>query len=72
MNHDRTEEPLSELRGIINLLHFFARAAALPVEVFVRRLGTWGDRYLGLPSFRGCSGRRSSPPCTAPTRACPG
>jgi hypothetical protein len=72
MNRDRTEEPLSELRGTINLLHFFARqqhcrarsssAASAPGAT-----ATWDS-----PRSWEWSGRRSSPPCTAPTRACPG
>ncbi len=45
--------PVADWRAGFNVLRFAARAAALPVEVFVRRFGTWGDRHLGMAALAG-------------------
>ena len=51
--HGPLDGAAADWRGAFNLLRFAARAAALPVEVFVRRWGTWGDRHLGVEALAG-------------------
>lgn len=45
--------PLADLRGKVNMALFLARAAALPVELCGRRLGTWGEKHLGVEAAVG-------------------
>jgi hypothetical protein len=47
------DSSFGDARDTANVARFFARAAALPVEVCLRRFGTWGDRYLGVASVFG-------------------
>lgn len=39
---------LSDVQSNLNVFQLLTRSAALPVELCVRRFGTWGPRYLGL------------------------
>lgn len=38
----------NELRSKFGIIHFLASAVAAPVELFVHRLGSFGERYFGL------------------------
>lgn len=46
------QEPMSEqrmgIRDVFGTLTFLARSVALPMEVFLHRTGTFGERYIGL------------------------
>jgi hypothetical protein len=44
---------LKDTESALNLLQLWTRSASLPIELFVRQIGSWGPKYLGMGAVFG-------------------
>jgi hypothetical protein len=51
VTNDQNRKPFQGLRDSINLLHLTLQVMAAPVEVWLRKPGTVGERYFGIAAF---------------------
>jgi hypothetical protein len=52
-NQNGSSGMLTDMQSSLNLFQLFTRSAALPVELLVRKWGTFGERYIGLAVLSG-------------------
>lgn len=54
MNHQQAPSSLDHIRVGMTVIAFTCRALALSVEVFLHRVDSFGERYIGLQSALAC------------------
>ncbi|MBX3387268.1 MAG: hypothetical protein KF768_11915 [Phycisphaeraceae bacterium] len=54
MNHQQAPSSIDHIRVSVTVIAFACRALALSVEVFLHRVDSFGERYIGLQSALAC------------------